>query len=183
MRRFVILLTFMLLLTSVSSAEITCVCNSDRCICFIQFGDSGKAMESIQHALIEQGYLMKSDDAYLFDENTLNAVIRFQEAHALPMTGMLDDNTLTLLLWGMLPEELDKTNFSGKAVWIPTDGGIRRHIKPCCCKMFDPRCVSIRNAEKMGFNPCGICNRKGKELALIAPPCICDTCSTYDIYQ
>ena len=183
MRRFLILLLILMLPVSMVSAEIACVCRSEHCICFIQLGDGGKAMESIQHALIEQGYLSKSDDAYLFDENTQKAVLRFQEANSLPMTGTLDDNTLTLLLWGMLPEELDQTMPFGKAIWIPTDGGIRRHIKPCCCKMFNPRCVSIRNAEKMGFDPCGICNRNDKELKLIVPPCICSTCSTYNMFK
>ena len=183
MRRFVVMLTAFILLTGVSSAEIACVCNSDHCICFIQFGDAGKAMEIIQHTLIGQGYLNKSDDASLFDENTLKAVLRFQEANSLPMTGLLDDNTLTLLLWGALPEELDQSSLSGKAIWIPTDGGIRRHIKPCCCKMSDPRRVSIRNAEKMGFAPCGICNRKDKELMLVIPPCICETCIAFYTQQ
>lgn len=186
MQRFVLLLVFLLLLTSSGFAEIACVCNSDHCICFIQLGDEGKAMEIIQHALIEQGYLHKSNDAYLFDENTQKAILHFQETNSLPMTGMLDDNTLTLLLWGMLPEELDKTEPSGNAIWIPTDGGIRRHIRPCCCKMSDPRRVSIRNAEKLGFDPCGICNRRGKvlkELENVISPCTCNICSAYDIYQ
>ena len=94
MRRFVLLLVSLMLFVNVGFAEIACVCTSEHCICFIQLGDGGKAMESIQHALIEQGYLEQSDDAYRFDTNTLKAVLRFQEANSLPVTGMLDDNTL-----------------------------------------------------------------------------------------
>ena len=145
-------------------AEIPCECQQDHCTCFIQFGDGGPALEYIQHALILQGYLHQSEDASLFDDNTLHAVLRFQEANQLPPTGTLTDATLTLLLWGLLPEELDEAEplSNDRAIWIPTDGGIRRHKKPDCCKMLDPRCVSVRNADLMNFQPCGICNRGGK---------------------
>ena len=165
MKRVLIISLCICLLCSISFAEIPCQCHSERCTCFIQLGDGGPEMEYIQHALIRLGYLDAGNDAHLFDERTLQAVLRFQEANGLPATGMLDDKTLTLLLWGMLPEELDevKPYSNGNAIWIPTDGGRRRHRKAECCGMFDPRLVSVRNADLMDMKPCGICNRDGKK--------------------
>ena len=150
---------------SICFAEVPCECQQEYCTCFIQLGDGGPALEYIQHALISQGYLLQANDAHLFDEHTLQAVLRFQEANNLPITGTLDDNTLTLLLWSMLPEELDIVDpiSNGRSIWIPTDGGIRRHKNPACCNMFDPRRVSVRNAELMNLQPCGICNRGRKK--------------------
>lgn len=164
MRKFMLFCLCILLFANVSHAEISCVCGQEPCLCFMQLGDAGPEMEYIQHELIEQGYLLQADDAAVFDEKTLNAVMRFQADKNLPATGTLDDDTLTLLLWGMLPEKLDEAKpFSnGRPVWIPTDGGIRRHVKPTCCSMFDPRLVSVRNAELMDMQPCGRCNRDGK---------------------
>lgn len=165
MQKLLMLLICMCLCLNMCFAEISCCCGLEHCSCFIQLGDGGPEMEYIQHALIQQGFLTMSDDASIFDQKTLQAVLLFQEANHLPATGMLDDNTLTLLLWGMLPDILDQTQplTNGRAIWIPTDGGIRRHIKPSCCKMFDPRRVSVRNAELMNMQPCGICNRGGKK--------------------
>ena len=146
-------------------AEVTCACQQEYCTCFIQLGDGGPALEYVQHALIAQGYLLQANDAYLFDEATLQAVLRFQEANSLPTTGTLDDVTLTLLLWNMLPDELDNAApaSNGRGIWIPTEGGIRRHINPTCSNMSDPRLISVRNADFMDFQPCGKCNRGGKK--------------------
>lgn len=167
MRRFLSFLFLMCLclLCAMALAEIQCECGQAKCICFIQLGDGGPEMEFIQHALIAQGYLHTHNDADRFDSHTLQAVLRFQEANGLPTTGMLDDQTLTLLLWGMLPDELDKAEPSsnGRPIWLPTDGGIRRHRNKACCGMFDPRLVSVRNADLMNMQPCGICNRGGKK--------------------
>lgn len=164
MRRLLLLL-LLFLASSIYYAEIPCECGHSHCTCFIQLGDGGPEMEYIQHALIQQGFLAKDHDAAAFDGHTLQAVLRFQEANGLPATGTLDDDTLTLLLWGMLPEELDKSTpgTNGNPIWIPTDGGIRRHINPGCCDMLDPRLVSVRNAERMNMQPCGRCNRGGKK--------------------
>lgn len=164
MRKLIFILMLVCLIGSMCFADVPCICGLEHCTCFIQLGDGGPEMEYIQHALIEQGYLQKSNDAPLFDDRTLQAVLRFQEANQLPATGMLDDSTLTLLLWGMLPPELDQAEpFSnGGPIWIPTDGGIRRHAKPACSKMLDPRRVSVRNADRMGMDPCGRCNKNGR---------------------
>jgi len=166
MRRILILVFCLLLGLNAAASELPCeYCQQHPCNCYIQLGDGGPAIEYIQHALISQGYLHSSNDAYLFDNDTLDAICRFQSAYELPVTGMLDDNTLTLLLWGVSPEELDilEPLTNGRFVWLPTDGGIRRHLKSTCCNMFNPRRVSVRNADLMNFMPCGKCNRGGKK--------------------
>lgn len=172
MRKITLILLPLLLTACAAVAEIPCICSEEACICFIQLGDEGPAVEYIRQTLAEQGYLPSSNGPVIFDEPTRQAIIRFQKEHDLPATDMMDDETLTLLLWGMLPTELDEHDpFSNSnAIWIPTDGGIRRHWKSGCCKMHDPRRVSVRNADMMNMLPCGLCNRNGaKELTGDAP--------------
>ena len=163
MRKLLVILSGICLCCCLCFAEIPCVCGLEHCTCFIQLGDGGFAMERIQHELIAQGYLESTHDAAIFDERTLNAVLRFQEANGLPQTSVLDDETLTLLLHGMLPDALDIADplSNGRPVWIPTDGGIRRHAKSTCSKMSDPRRISVRNAEVLNMQPCGRCNKDG----------------------
>ena len=172
MKRIVIISLLLAMMVCPALADVSCACSEEPCICFIQLGDEGPAIEYIQHALIAQGFLSAQSDGALFDQRTLQAVLRFQEAHDLPATGMMDDVTLTLLLWGLTPAELDQREplSNGNAIWIPTDGGIRRHWKSTCSKMFDPRRVSVRNAAFMDMQPCGRCNKNGiKELTGDAP--------------
>ena len=136
-----------------ASADIPCICHKEKCTCFIQIGDEGIAVKGIGKALFEQGYLYHPFT--VFNESFEQAVKHFQEKQNLPVTGMLDDKTLTLLLWGEPTTPLDSLNF----VWVPTDGGKRAHIKPTCCQMLDPRLISAKNAEALGIKPCGICNK------------------------
>ncbi len=163
MRKIFMALIILCLSVSIAGAEIPCRCGLDDCTCFIQFGDGGVPVEFIQNTLTAQGYLAAKDDHTLFDEPTLQAVLRFQREHGLPETGMMDDETLTLLLWGMLPDELDKArpDTSRLEMWVPTDGGIRHHIDQFCCGMYDPRLVSQRNALSMDMHHCGCCKPEG----------------------
>ena len=149
-------------------AEIPCICGQEDCLCFIQMGDEGHPVEAIQNQLVSQGYLAQNDDASIFDENTKMAVIAFQLENNLEATGMMDDDTLTLLLWGLLPDELDQVDplSIGKPVWIPTDGGIRHHKRATCCAMLDPRLISQRNALKMEMTRCGRCRPDGSNTEL-----------------
>lgn len=164
MRKFLCLLATLLFLPC-ASAESDCCCGQSACSCFIQLGDEGMAVEAIQHALINAGYLAPDQNASAFDQVTRQGVISFQEAHDLSPTGMMNDETLTLLLWNMTPEELDQAMpFSnGRFIWIPTDGGKKRHVQSTCSKMLDPRLVSVRNAQQMGMDPCGRCNQNGSK--------------------
>ena len=163
MRRFAWLLLFCSLFSGISAAEIPCQCSQRNCVCFIQQGDAGPAIEFIQNTLITRGYLTPNDDASDYDAKTVSAVMRFQQDNGLSPTGMMDDETLTLLLWGMLPEELDaaQPGSSTVVVWIPTDGGIRHHDLETCSGMYDPRLVSQRNALAMNMFHCGRCKPPG----------------------
>lgn len=146
------------LLPLVARAEIACQCGQTPCACFVQQGDTGPAVEAIRQALVAQGYL-KDGKGSDFDENTAQAVRSFQAAHELDETGMLDDETLTLLLWGETPEALSAAQplLGETVVWIPVVGGKKRHATPTCSGMEHPRLVTVRNAEAMGMEPCKRC--------------------------
>ncbi len=163
MRRMTAMLMLLCLLICQAGAEIPCQCGLENCQCFMQFGDEGPAVEFIQNMLIIRGYLAPNDDASAFDEKTLAAVQRFQQDNSRSPTGIMDDETLTLLLWGMLPDELNAAHpdSSTLAVWIPTDGGIRHHDLETCSGMLDPRLVSQRNALAMNMHHCGRCKPPG----------------------
>ena len=171
MRRLLSTVFLLMLLCVHAQAENLCICEQDECLCFIQFGDAGPAVECIQNELVAQGFLAAQADASIYDKNTVRAVMRFQETHLLPPTGMMDDATLTLLLWGMTPEELDMAmpDSISLYVWIPTDSGIRHHKRSTCSNMFDPRLVSQRNALKMDMQPCGRCKPDGLNTILLFP--------------
>ena len=84
----------------------------------------------------------------------------------------MDDDTLTLLIWGILPNELDKVmpvqrydpSTYPDMVYVPTDGGKKRHQGPECCDMYDPRKVSIRNAAALRYDACKICEVEREKL-------------------
>lgn len=163
MKKLLFLAVCLCMIGRLAFAEIPCSCSKADCVCYIQLYDEGRAVDAIQNALIAQGYLESRDDASVFDERTMQAVIRFQQAHGLSPTGTMNDETLTLLLWGMLPEELDvaEGESSRLVVWIPTDGGIRHHDLSSCSGMLDPRLVTQRNALMMDLLHCGRCKPDG----------------------
>ena len=148
-------------------------CGLQPCSCFIQLGDSGECVRQIVRLLAERGYLSAASRTAQFTRKVEGAVIQFQQDNDLPATGTLDDDTLTLLIWGMLPEALDvempvekgRPETYPEMVYIPTDGGSKRHSRPECSGMYDPRKVSIRNAAALGFEPCKKCEA-GREDSL-----------------
>jgi peptidoglycan hydrolase-like protein with peptidoglycan-binding domain len=163
MRKVLLPVVILLLTLHCAHAEIPCQCGQANCLCFIQLGDEGPAVEFIQNTLIVRGYLAPNDDTSDYDEKTVSAVMRFQQDNGLSPTGRMDDETLTLLLWGMLPIELNaaQPGSSTVVVWIPTDGGIRHHDLETCSGMYDPRLVSQRNAHAMNMLHCGRCKPPG----------------------
>ena len=64
-----------------------------------------------------------------------------------------------------MPVEKGRPETYPEAVFIPTDGGSKRHSVPECSGMYDPRKVSIRNAAALGFEPCKRCEA-GREDSL-----------------
>ena len=172
------LLIILIILTSLPAYAITRSqsyipddCGNTKCTCFVQLGDTGGFVKRIIALLKEQGYLNSKIRTAQFTEEVAESVISFQKNHGLPQTGTMDDDTLTLLIWGMLPQELDKVMPVKRnnpatfpdMVYIPTDGGKKRHNNPECSDMYDPRKVSIRNAEAIGYGACTKCEKKREE--------------------
>lgn len=147
-----VILLCVLLVPACASAEIACDCTGAKCSCFVQKGDEGIAVERAVDLLAEQGYLSSSRIG-TFDDRVYDAVCEFQKDHALSQSGMLDDDTLTMLIWGNRMSEEKNAE-----VWVPTDGGKKRHRTPTCSGMYDPRKMSALNAQALGLDACKRCN-------------------------
>lgn len=121
--------------------------------------DEGPAVNAVIQLLKEQGWLTEKHAAGVFDGDVTRAVCAFQGTNALEITGMLDDETLTLLIWGFLPEELNEILPESRAefVWLPTHGGQKFHTSQTCSGMIEPRMASARNAIALGVSPCKKC--------------------------
>ena len=115
---------------------------------FLQLNDGGRAIKKIIEKLIIKGYLKKGYKSPVFSEEIQEAVIKFQSDHDLRCTGVMDNETLTLLL-----QNRKKTK-TQVFVFIPTDGGKRYHGNPYCSEMAFPRVVSLENALALGFTQC-----------------------------
>ena len=162
-RLIAILLMGICMISSAFSAievytERGCDCNEQLCICYMQLGDEGTPVKAVISALKDKGYLSDIIDATYTDE-VEDAVRNVQRKFGLQETGMLDDDTLTYLLWGMSSEELDvaRPDLTLEVVYVPTDGGKKFHDNKKCRGMYDPRKIARRNAEKLGLDDCGIC--------------------------
>lgn len=170
MKKVILLLFFLFLIqiSALASASIYCDCGQSPCSCFIQEGDNGLFVKKIIQRLRIRGYYHQVQRVSVYDADVVEAVIRFQADHCLPLTGTMDDETLTLLIHGKLPEQMAEAfpfyNYSCE--WVPTDGGFKRHCNPDCHNsvftIYHPRKVSVRNAEAMGYAPCKICHKPSK---------------------
>ena len=114
----------------------------------IQLNDGGMSIKRIIAQLIDKGYLIKGYKSAIFSEEMQKAVISFQSDNDLECTGMMDNETLTLLLQGR------KETQCPIYVFIPTDGGKRYHGNPFCSGMTYPRVVTLENAKALGFTQC-----------------------------
>lgn len=134
-------------------------CGNTPCTCFVQLLDHGEFVRRLIDLLKTRGYLFKFENVGQYTVVVENAVKQFQTANGLAPTGTMDDDTLTLLVWEMTPEELDAAmpGSDPETVYVPTDGGIKRHKDSKCSDMYDPRKVSARNAEKLGYTKCRKC--------------------------
>ena len=140
-------------------AHIPCMCNNspDQCTCFIQLGDKGLAVKKIITILIEKGYLVKSDKNNEFTPEVKQAVIKLQTDNDLECTGWMDDETLNVLLYDVLPDKTEKytAKYWEAICYVPTDGGQKYHANPACSDMINPRMISRVNAVCLGIKPCG----------------------------
>ena len=138
-----------------AAAEIVCACSENNRVCFIQMGDEGVAAKGIIERLHHSGYFASSRVGE-YNRTVYEAVCRFQEDSGFEPTGMMDDLTLTYLLW---KETDSKINDADAAeVWVPTDGGKKRHAKQTCSGMYDRRKMSVKNARELGLDACQRCN-------------------------
>jgi len=142
---------------------LLCDCGEKICICFLQQEDIGPAVQQVIVYLKERGYLNQKHSRGVFDAEVTLAVMLFQKDQDLEMTGMLDDARLTALIFDGLPESMYMWNEKSEILlWIPSDGGKRKHIKPGCSGMLNPRKISALNAEALMIEPCGRCMRREK---------------------
>lgn len=153
LKRALIGCVLLLCLCASACAEIACDCQAKNCKCFIQLGDRGNAVEAIIKLLEEQGYL-ESTEKTVFSLDVYDAVKAFQSIHGLEVTGLMDDETLTMLIWGMdgIPVDAELA-----VVYVPTDGGIKYHNDSECCGMYDPRKMSLCNAKALLIGDCSKC--------------------------
>ena len=63
----------------------------------VNFGDVSDSVHALQVRLIELGYLEEGTDDGSFGPMTRDALSLFQENNSLPVTGVLDEETLTVL--------------------------------------------------------------------------------------
>ena len=156
---FFIILSAFSLTCEYAAAHIPCICNNppEQCVCFIQLGDKGLAVEKIIAILQKRGYLDKVEKKNEYSIQVKNAVVELQTKHGLDPTGYMDDETLNALLVDELP---DKEHRYSEDQWrairyVPTDGGQKYHGNPYCSDMNNPRMISRVNAERLGIGPCG----------------------------
>jgi len=169
MKKLIAVLLWVMLLVSCGFAgeseylERSCDCGETACVCFMQKGDFGLPVGLAIDVLKQTGYL-DPKHSKTYDSEAETAVLKLQRDCGLPETGVLDDDTLTFLLWGMNSEQLDAEYASMplKMVWVPTDGGKKYHNKKTCSQMYDPRKISQRNAIALGIEPCGRCAKADK---------------------
>lgn len=156
-RLALLLLLLLLPCSALASSRIEDDCGESPCVCFLQEGDEGIAVEGVVTLLKKQQYLSGSPSRFTGD--VTKAVRKLQSAYELNETGLLDDDTLTCLIWGMTADELDEAKPSSDPdeVWVPTNGGKKRHRRPTCSNMLSPRKMSARNAEALGIDPCKKC--------------------------
>ena len=101
-------------------------CGQLPCVCFLQEGDEGIAVEGVTKLLAAQGYLSKKSSTYT---NTVTkAVLSFQSDRNLAPTGMMDDDTLTMLIFGITSDAFTEANASSNPheIWVPVNGGKKR---------------------------------------------------------
>ncbi len=155
-------------------SHIPCTCGQDPCTCFLQEGDRGGMVRAAALALRREGYLAKKGPTLIFTDQIRQAVVSFQQDHALTVTGMLDDETLTWILWGVSASDLDAQMPAARrqlqtyteTVWISSEGGSKRHGSADCSGMRHPRRVSIRNAAKAGYGACLKCQEEREQTVL-----------------
>ena len=146
-----------------NKSTLLCDCSEETCICFLQEEDIGPAVQKVIVYLKERGYLSQEHSRGVFDAEVTLAVMRFQKDQDLEQTGMLDNATLTKLIFDGLPESMYMWNEKSEILlWIPSDGGVCKHLNPDCYGILNPRKISMLNAEALMLDACDHCIRGGQ---------------------
>ena len=148
----------LLFMPCMAQAGMECQCDEEECICFLQLGDQGIAVTRVSQRMIDRGYL-PGDARDMFDQDMFDAVCAVQREHDLPVTGLLDDDTLSVIIWGADSAVLDLTmpQSDGGCVYVPTNGGKKYHSRADCSGMHHPRRISLRNAKALNIGACKRC--------------------------
>jgi len=117
----------------------------------IQMGDTGRVVAMLQERLSVNEKDPVQDEA-LFGEETLHALLAYQEWNLLEATGTFDDATLMLLL-----DVSADAEGVDRIVWVPMHGGKKYHTSHECSNMFEPRQMSLANAAALDFTACKKC--------------------------
>lgn len=117
-------------------------------------GMSGDEVEDLNAMLTMLGYL---DGALSveYGDDTEEAVRAFQLAAGLEETGLADIDTQTALFAEDAPVNPEDPP-EGEQVWVPKSGK-KYHANWNCGNMKGPSCVSVEEAETMGYEPCSRC--------------------------
>lgn len=54
--------------------------------------------------------------------------------------------------------QIDTSSGSNVIVWVPINGGTKYHMKSTCSSMRGPQQVTLSEAKRLGFEPCGRCH-------------------------
>lgn len=160
-KRWALLLSVLLLalLPLALAEEIPCVCGQDACTCFMQEGDGCPGLDVLAQCLEEKAAYVRPEKLEAISADMTEAVRVFQRDHDLTETGLLDDETLTLLLWDKLPPEMEKEAAEEERTlcFVPVRGGERCHKTEQCSGMDHPRRMSLQNALRLGYELCENC--------------------------
>ena len=161
---FALLLIFCTAASETQENPFACDCEKEVCECFLQEGDIGPAAEGVIVYLKERGYLAQMHSRGVFDEEVTLAVKAFQKEMDLDETGVLDNETLTMLIFYGMPESMYLWNEKAQALlWVPSDGGVCKHTDPQCSGILNPRKISAMNAEALMLDACDHCMPEAAE--------------------
>lgn len=127
---------------------LSCACRLEECVCFAQMGDTGYLIEAVRELLNQSGYTLPKRPKATFDDEMLYAVLNYQKDMGIYESGMLDDETLTMLFG----TEKYAASYYFPCFYVPVNGGEKLHADAACSGMLHPRMISAENAAYLSVN-------------------------------
>lgn len=120
---------------------------------YIHLYDQGHPIEELCEAIGAEPVYVKDGKVteVQFHDDTLEALLAYQQKNELEPSGVFDPATLRCILGLTEPE------YGDLLVWIPMHGGIKYHIKSSCPGMYEPRQMPVDCAKAFDFSSCGKC--------------------------